>query len=294
MTLNWTSYDVWQQEKTILIASGVSGKLTATATGFGGTYTPDASNRVRIDLTDFTHTLVIGESRQLTLTDSADTKTATISVVGFINPATMLIPMCRAIDVLKANEVDLPHIVLPSVILKGSAVAELNIGSGVVSVTGGTYDATTHALTINSGASEVVVKVDGVLVQTTRLADTDCSKHYADVKWQAASGAVKAMRFLVADHTIAAGDGYELMTDTINYSQHQSRKEGLTLRLDNLTPYDYWYYSDLATASEAAVSVDGGEFEFVRINGKGLTIPNGGNKPSKLEIKIDWREYDVL
>lgn len=293
MTLNFSNKDVWQQERTILVASGVSGTLTATATGFSGAYTPDSSNQVRIDLTDFTHTLYIGESRQFTLTDTADTKTATINIAGLINPATMLVPLCPAIEVLRSEGVSLPHIVLPSIILDGSKQAEFNIKtSKVVSVSGGTYDATDHTITITG--SEVEIKVGGVLVQRVRVQPIDCSKHYASVKWQAASGASKIMTFLVADHTIAAGDGYELMTETINYSQHQSRKEGLTLRLEGLNPYDYWYYSDLATASEVAVSVDGGDYEMVRITGKGLTIPNGGNKPSKLGIKIDWRQYDVL
>lgn len=291
MTLNWTSKNVWKQERTILQATSVDGTLSISTLGL--TYTPDAANKVLIDLTEYTRTLAIGASATLTLTDDSDTKTATITIAGLVDPSKMLLPYCEAVELLKQKNCPLPHIVLPSVIIAGSELAELNLGAATadISVTGGTYAA--KQITITS-TREVSLSVGSAFIQRIHLKPMECGKTYCDVKWQGASGIFKQFRFLLADHTITAGDGYELLTDTINYAQHQGREEGATLRLEGLTPYDMLYYSDLASASEVSVRMIGGEWESVRITGKGITIPNSGNKLSKLEIKFDWRSYDVL
>ena len=100
--------------------------------------------------------------------------------------------------------------------------------------------------------------------------------------------------FMLRKPTIASVENYQLLTLDNSYNEIKGRVYGLALYLDDLLPYDLWYYADVITSSKVEVSLDGQTWNQVQVTNKNVTIPTGEMGNGKLEITVNWRKYDAV
>ena len=101
--------------------------------------------------------------------------------------------------------------------------------------------------------------------------------------------------FELRDATQTTDEVIKLETLDGTYNQIKGRTDGFKLYLDELTAYDYWYYADVITSSKVEVSLDGTTWQQVEVTTKSVTIPNTSEgKTNKLEIIVNWRNYDAV
>lgn len=118
---------------------------------------------------------------------------------------------------------------------------------------------------------------------------------YAAVRWVSFTGKTRLHTLEVRDLSQTADEVIKLETLDGSYSQIKGRTDGFKLYLDDLTAYDYWYYSDIITSSKVEVSLDGANWNQVEVTTKSVTIPNTSEgKTNKLEITVNWRKYDAV
>lgn len=119
-----------------------------------------------------------------------------------------------------------------------------------------------------------------------------------------ATGARKRAIWLVGKHTTDTINPVTLMPISSDFKTAKGRTDGLTIYLDGLCVYDYFYYSDILTSSDVRIlvgeeistdNITDGEIDeryTVDVVSKTATIPDGNaGEFSKLEITIKWREY---
>lgn len=145
------------------------------------------------------------------------------------------------------------------------------------------------------GEADISAGIGGVFRVAAKfhLIDTDPCKRYATVRWFSATGRVRTHVFEVRDVEQSVGESVDLLTIDGSYNRAKGRVDGFKLYLDNLTPYDCWYYGDIVTSTRVEVSLDGVTFDQVDITTKSVTIPNGGST-NKLEVNVNWRKYDAI
>jgi hypothetical protein len=99
---------------------------------------------------------------------------------------------------------------------------------------------------------------------------------------------------LLRKPTIAADSSYQLLTLDNSYDEIKGRVDNFDLYIDELLPYDLWYYADVVTSSKVEVSLDGQNWHRVQVTTKNVTIPTGTMGNGKLEITVNWRKYDAV
>ena len=267
------------------------------------TYRCDADGNVYIDVTDYVRTYSAG------LTDIwfsgngfESPKHIEAYVVGLINPAKALIP---AHECSNAAYIIPPHKFISANGFSHVLAFELRPTASSPTWTVKEYDdsGTLYDTTTTTGGSfalddTVTSKIEltaGVNDMTRVLQPMLCDREYALVQWVSFTGVTRRHVWEVVKHTIAPTDVTAFLTLDDNYREIKGRTDGLTLRLDGLDAYDFWYYADLITSGNVQISLDGGTtYERVQVTGKSTTIPDGNAINGKLEITLNWRHYDAV
>lgn len=122
-----------------------------------------------------------------------------------------------------------------------------------------------------------------------------CGRQYALVKWQSRFGKAKRATWEVAEVKNSATDIVELVNIYGGWKSRKGSDVSVVLRLRDLTPYDYWYYSDIITSNDVRVALneidkDLDDSTIVDVVTKSATIPNSGTKT--LEVEIKYRKYE--
>lgn len=121
---------------------------------------------------------------------------------------------------------------------------------------------------------------------------------YATVQWVGAAGYVKRHTFIVKQQDTESVDDYSLLVPDNTYKTIKGREDGLTLFLDDLTAYDYWYYSDILTSSEVILTGTSlARFDTpvrLEIETGGVEIPMNDFRRNKLEFKCKYKHYDAV
>lgn len=175
----------------------------------------------------------------------------------------------------------------------GYDISTMRIWFRPVSETAAEYNTT---MEIPSGAAMVDFwhLADNSLYKVD-VKDLECSKTYALVEWVSFTGKTRRHTFEVVKSTTEYTDSVDIETITNQYDQRKNRRDSFTLRLEGLTRYDLWYYSDLITSSQVKVSLDGTNWYQVEVTAKKQTIPEtDAGKLNVLEIPINYRKYDTL
>lgn len=153
-----------------------------------------------------------------------------------------------------------------------------------------------RAIEIPSGADSVEFwHLNDAMYYRYPLKELECGKRYAEVEWVSFTGQTRRHVFEVVKLTEETTSEVSLETLTNEYDVRKDRRVSFSLRLEGLTAYDYWYYSDLVTSSSVKVSLSGANYRQVQVTAKKSTIPEtSAGKPLTLEIPINYVRYDTL
>lgn len=122
-----------------------------------------------------------------------------------------------------------------------------------------------------------------------------CNRQYALVQWQSRFGNTKRATWEVAEVKHSATDIVELVNIYGGWKSRKGSEVSVVLRLQDLTPYDYWYYCDIITSNDVRVALneidkDLDDSTIVDVVTKSATIPNSGVKT--LEVELKYRKYE--
>lgn len=306
---------VWSAERQIIYLERVSGyvsEVTLSKRKQGvvpltdediATYKLDANGKCAIDITDLVRTFGVYQSAidgntslYLTLTTSGGSISFYILIAGIINPAGVYIPAFTMPDalivpperILYAGLTDIRCEFYPAVTtgltweLEGGAIwGETNRLINAIN------DFT--LLRVKSGQTTIARK------STFRSIVIDaCKSPAVAVRWVSFTGVQRVHHFMLRKPTIASAENYQLLTLDNSYNEIKGRVDGFDLYLDDLLPYDLWYYADVITSSKVEVSLDGQTWNQVQVTNKNVTIPTGEMGNGKLEITVNWRKYDAV
>ena len=183
--------------------------------------------------------------------------------------------------------------------LKGDVTGNVALAVGAV---------TNATITGNNNELSIVNTIDGSanVVQRVRLRPRACDEELAHVMWTSRTGGYKRVlmqrckasvsqvdRVSLADVTWFGGGGQP----TNFYRGFAGEEEGFTLRLEHLTAYDVWWYSDLLSSDYVTVADDSLKSPTTRtveVLTKSITIPDGSVKDTTFEIKVKYRTGDAF
>ena len=153
-----------------------------------------------------------------------------------------------------------------------------------------------RAIDVPRGADSVEFwHLNSIMLYRYPLKDLECGKRYAEVEWVSFTGQTRRHVFEVVKLTEETTNEVSLEMLTNEYDVRKDRRVSFSLRLDGLTAYDYWYYSDLVTSSSVKVSLSGTNYRQVQVTAKKSTIPEtSSGRPLTLEIPINYVRYDTL
>lgn len=153
-----------------------------------------------------------------------------------------------------------------------------------------------RAIEVPSGADSVEFwHLNDIMYYRYPLKDLECGKRYAEVEWVSFTGQTRRHVFEVVRLTEETTNEISLETITNEYDVRKDRRVSFSLRIEGLTAYDYWYYSDLVTSRSVKVSLSGTNYRKVQVTSKKSTIPEtSAGKPLTLEIPINYVRYDTL
>lgn len=272
-------------------------------------YALDANYKCTIDMSDYIRTYGgFGDSYNLYLAQETSTGTQldllTIPyvVIGLINPASVVIPAHELTGTGVYGAVIVPprKMIAAGTLLTSGVRCEWRPNAAgwtlnQYDITGAIIGSSTPAspsMTLNQLATKISLEKGGAFVRA--LQPQKCGTEYAAVEWVSYTGATRRHVLEVVKKTIAAADNYALMTADNSYNEVKGRVDGMTLRIDGLDAYDYWYYADMLTSSKVRVCLDGTNWAQVQVTTKNATIPDGNAGNGKLEITINWKRYDAV
>lgn len=112
---------------------------------------------------------------------------------------------------------------------------------------------------------------------------------YIDIKWESIfkKDAYKKHKFELSEMEESVANSVELYNckDGGMSLTEKSRQQQVTIRLDDLTNYDLWYYSDMLTSSNVFALVNG-EWQRVSVVTKKIDIPFQSVKRHELTIDL--------
>lgn len=116
------------------------------------------------------------------------------------------------------------------------------------------------------------------------------------VRWISRYGVQKQFVWYYKDQRVNVSEVVSIATIDGTYDERKGYVQGLTLFLDELNAYDYWYYSDIITSSKVEISIEGSGFwQVVQVDAKSVQIPNNDTgKPKDLEVQINLQGYDAI
>ena len=308
---------VWSAERQIIYLERVSGsvsEVTLSKRKQGvvpltdediATYKLDANGKCAIDITDLVRTFGVYQSAidtnmslYLTLTTSGGSISFYIRIAGIINPAGVYIPAFTMPDAL---------IVPPERILY-AGITDIRCEFYHTTTTGikwvvknGTWatnkrwvDAIGDFIIYRFKSGQDTISHKSKFYQIGGNGFIGCDKPAAAVRWVSFTGVQRVHHFLVRKPTITAADNYQLLTLDNSYDEIKGRVDSFDVYIDELLPYDLWYYADVITSSKVEVSLDGQTWNQVQVTNKNVTIPTGEMGNGKLEITVNWRKYDAV
>lgn len=285
-----------QAEATIKFWSDLHGSQSAPF----ATYTTQANGKCYIDLTDYMR--AFRSVTKLLFYDSSNTTTyeVTCSVVGLINPHGALKPE----PVVPETDI-LP----PSLMYKAVSQYGAQIQFEMYGISTSYYWATLHMFTMpgnveidkartvalaNSVTALKLLYYNGMVYQTSFIKPLLCDHAYAMVRWVSLSGVTRCHTFEMLKETAESAGNYSLLPIDNEYVTIKGRKDGVTMHIEGLTPYDVWYYADVLTSSKVEVSLDGTNWAQVDVDTKSVTIPEGTSANNKFEFKVNYKRYDAV
>ena len=307
MTIQWNT-DVYTQERSIMRISEIDAnasyiRVLILSSGLSGTvvkYSIPASKNLDIDFSDLVrlsatgmcsisahnaYDVIIGNSYTMRWTQAGRINPTGVYIPPFTMPDALIVPPER---ILYAGLTDIRCEFYPAVTtgltwaLEGAAQWAVDkrwvdaIGDFII------YRLKSGQTTIARKSTFQSIVIDA------------CKSPAVAVRWVSFTGVQRVHHFMLRKPTIASAENYQLLTLDNSYNEIKGRVDGLDLYLDDLLPYDLWYYADVITSSKVEVSLDGQTWNQVQVTNKNVTIPAGEMGNGKLEITVNWKRYDPV
>lgn len=310
--LTYPNVGIWSAERQIIYMERVSGSVSEVKLSKRNnttlpyddiaTYKLDENGKCAIDITDLVRTfgvyqnaIDVNTSLSISLSTTGVRTSFYIRINGIINPADVYIPPFTMPDAL---------IVPPEHILY-AGLTDIRCEFYTEVTTGLTWELEGAILAENKRWIDAINDFTIYRVKSgeTTIARKStfqsifvdvCKFPAAAVRWVSFTGGQRVHHFLLRKPTIASVENYQLLTLDNSYNEIKGRVYGLDLYLDDLLPYDLWYYADVITSSKVEVSMDGQTWNQVQVTNKNVTIPTGEMGNGKLEITVNWRKYDAV
>lgn len=256
-------------------------------------YTPDANGEVLIDVTDFVR--AYPERTSLEFQTGQTGRNVSFYVAGRINPAGVLIPRHALLDAQDPALIAPPQKMLLDVQDSAFVMAEF-YSLRAVWIANGFAQWDNNRRNLSNFNTAGFTLTDGSVSEDFRPELADTCKPLALVEWQSFSGATRRHVFYIVKQTNETEETISLENVQNEYTEIKGETDGFSLRLEDLTRYDLWYYSDMITSSNVRVSIDGGAtFYSVQVTDKKYNVPDtDAGRLSTLEIAIKFRKYDTI
>lgn len=299
---------VWTMQKNVLRVSvaGASESVQVTLEiDELITYQTDNSGRVLIDLSDYLRTIEQGESVTIAISYNGDLVTISADIVGLIDPREMIIP--QSTSNVKLSEVAItapPHKWLQPLFGLSDSV-EFYIAPQAQSVE---FRYSRGALfnviePLSEGLQVLQIPTDAIGISLRDISHVQrykrnallCGRTYAAVEWLSRAGMKKRHTLEVVRVTYST-DGATEFQSALGFDVTKGQAVGITLRLQGLTRYDYWYYSDIITSNDVRVALveadaDFGDETRVQVVTSKAVVPDGAGAYD-LEIEVKFKRYD--
>lgn len=307
-----TDQTIWKQERIIFWAQSSSeiGSYLDMWTDLHGSasapiarYIPTADHAVYIDVSDYVRTYPEVETFYFNSSRFENVVAINVNSGGLINPASVYIP--------EHDYTDYALIVPPQKIISPEGFAAaigfefyarpnylnncyISEFEGSTLAHYGQLLSGTHFLDDSTITRFSIREVDSHDIISRNIEQPVCGVQYALVTWRSFTGKTRRHAFEITKIT-SATDGVVSLADLDNeYREFKGREDSLTLRLQQLSRYDFWYYSDLINSPEVKISFDGVTEYRVQVTTKSATLPeNDEGKLTDLEINVNWRKYDA-
>lgn len=157
-----------------------------------------------------------------------------------------------------------------------------------------------HSLQVGSGYKMIAFGIMSAILPggytVFPIQEQECEAMYALVRWVSFTGGTKQHVFELTKPKTSVSDAYSLEPIDNEFVEIKGRMDGFTLKLDNLSPYDIWYYSDVLTSSKVEVSFDHGTtFDRVQVTNKDMTLLTDGSMSNGvIEFDVNWKRYDAV
>lgn len=321
MKTNWSAAVYSQERKVVKITNFNDDTVKVRLSLFSpinvdAYYVVPTSRELQIDVTDIVR---LAETGQFYLygqdtignTVSGESVTCQWITKGLINPDTDIRPMSELLEkwTEKADSqgVDVSvSVAPPSRILEHKGfpliiemhgtqdIAVFPVGSTSENM----FNALKSKITIPYGVNEWFLGNDyenityGVYGTTERNV---CNRACV-VRWVSRYGVQKQFVWYYKDLRVNVSEVVSIATIDGTYDERKGYMQGLTLFLDELNAYDYWYYSDIITSSKVEICMEGSSlWRVVQVDAKNVQIPNNDmGKPKDLEIQINLQAYDAI
>ena len=296
ITLATTNVDYWKQERLILAYNGDGYKLHMWSSLSGSyaspiaKYTPDTDGNVFVDMTDYIRTYGNCSVYLKDEAQDANACTINISVKGLINPWNVIVPYHYGNDYAR---VQMPNRMIEPLVGYPLTAEFYYNGAGASFIGGATLSQDRRQITITGDFAYKPVPYGSG--RNYNLVHRMCGVEYAYVRWVSFSGITRVHVFEISKPKTETADAYSMLPIDNEYIEIKGRKDGFTLRLDNLCAFDLWYYADVITSSKVEVSLDGVNYDRVQVATKNITLPDGETKVNgELAIEVNWKRYDAV
>lgn len=274
-------------------------------------YATDNSGFVLIDLSDVFRGKSKGESVSAVVAYGQDYVEISADVIGLIDPLNMIIPPALWNEQMQSSILVAPPtkwivplfglsdsveiFVNPSTTLHADFVYRLQGRPVTVPLKNGD-----NGVQVRSGAILMRLRVydeqqQQEYIQSYERQQLLCGRRYATVRWISRSGQTKRHTWEVVKVTDAVSSSTEYQS-VLGYDVSKGQEQTLTLRLQGLSRYDYWYYSDIITSSDVRVAlseldVNFGDETRVDVITKKIIQPDA-NGEYTLNVELKFKRYD--
>lgn len=260
-------------------------------------YNNVANKEILIDLTEY----VIANpnpTSAITINDGSTSATITWQSTGkLFNPNKIQRPNYPLAQFFTKNNVrvNFPNVIFaPSSVFSGdhflSWSPEENLDFSLQSSGGDTIGKEVYIVETQEGDEYVSIGIIDTKSQynMSMRQQKDCIQ-YIDIKWECLfkKDFYKKHKFELYEQN----ESVDVSQEIYNYKDgglaltEKSRKKTITLKLDDLTAYDLWYYSDLLTSSNVFAYIDG-EWQRIQVITKNINIPFNSVKRHELMVDI--------
>lgn len=302
---------VWKMQKNVLRVSvaGVSESVRVSLElDELIMYQTDNSGRVLIDLSDYLRTIEQGESVTIAISYNGDLITISADIVGLIDPLETIIPPATRYEMVGGVLIAPPYKWLQPLFGLSDSVefyikaqaqsAEFRYSLGALADVIDPITVGLNELQIPADASGMNLRcvIESVArVQRYTRSALLCCRTYAAVEWISRAGMKKRHTLEVTRVTYSTNGATEFQS-ALGFDVTKGQAVGFTLRLQGLTRYDYWYYSDIITSNDVRVALveadaDFGDETCVQVVASKAVVPDSAGAYD-LEIEVKYKRYD--